>query len=116
MLDLGSSLTQAQVDNYILNIPLTDRQLMYSTVKTNGLAYLHTQMINALNTYAANVQEIRSNGGTLRQVNTSVPWLGIALEYVAIASVAFILTGTGVLPVFATVMAIGGGIALVCDC
>jgi len=112
----GSTLTQAQVDNYILNIPLADRQLMYSTVQTNGLTYLHTQIVTALNSYAATVEQIRRTGGAFQLAKVSVPWLNIGLEYVAIASVAFIFTATGVLPVFATVMAIGGGIALLCSC
>jgi hypothetical protein len=115
----GGALTLAQWDNSILSIPIANRQAMFAAVQTYGLAYLHTQMVAALNAYAAAVQNMSRNGGIFRLAQAkTVPWLGLSLEYISIVAVSMaVVAGAAPLAIaFGAGMAIAGGIQLICGC
>lgn len=95
--------------NYILNVPLADRQEFLSYVEADGLDYIHSQVVAELNTLAGEAMNMR-HGGAVMLAGCHVPWATIAGFYIGIAALA--VTGPVGWAMGAASIAIGMGGAI----
>lgn len=85
----GITETYAQFVQRITGASLDTRQMFITQVQTNGLDYVHSQIIAAMNATANSADLLHQNGGHLvRVVRESPSWWAVGAEYLAIVGVS----------------------------
>lgn len=94
----------------ITSVPLATRQQFYNTVQANGLAYVHTQLVNEVLAFAASTMRHMGSGSgqfsLVNKITSAVPWLTIGGLYLGIVALA--VTGPVGWRIAAGGLALGG--------
>jgi hypothetical protein len=81
-----AAISESQYTNLIQGVTVTERQELLNTIKSQGLKYLHSQVVSELQTLSA--AAARNPGAILVLAKCAVPWLTLVGLYVGIAALA----------------------------